>query len=194
MALSDLISRLEQEAHSQVQAIQQAADHETLAIEAACARAVDEATTRHVEHEAALRQRVRRSELGLARRAAHARELAARHALLARIFERARALIPEMAASPAYREALPSHLEEALSYLEGSHACIRCQAAFSTTLQPTVARSAGARIVVDETVAPGLVAEAADGSVVVDNTLAARLERVREKLAMELVPGSTDGR
>jgi vacuolar-type H+-ATPase subunit E/Vma4 len=47
---------------------------------------------------------------------------------------------------------------------------------------------------VDETVAPGLVAEAADGSVVVDNTLAARLERVREKLAMELVPGSTDGR
>jgi vacuolar-type H+-ATPase subunit E/Vma4 len=189
MALSDLISRLEQEAQIQVQAIQQAAASEILAIETASAHAVDESRIRHVEYEAMQRQRVRQRELAHVRRAARARELEARHALLVRIIERARALIPEVASSAAYRDALPSHVEEALSYLEASHPCIRCQAAFAATLESTVARSAGAQIVVDDTVGPGLVAEAADGSVIVDNTLAARLARVQTKLAIELLAG-----
>jgi vacuolar-type H+-ATPase subunit E/Vma4 len=147
-----------------------------------------------VEHEVTRRQRIRQRELGLARREARARELAARHALLGRVFERARALIPEVAASAAYRAALPSHLAEALSYLEGTHPRIHCQAGLAPTIQSAITRHSGAQVMIDETVAPGIVAEAADGSVVVDNTLAARLAGVETRLAIELLQRLTDAR
>jgi vacuolar-type H+-ATPase subunit E/Vma4 len=194
MALSDLISHLEQEAQNRVQSIRESAAAEALAIEAAGRQAVTEMTVRHVEHEVTRRQRIRQRELGLARREARARELAARHALLDRIFERARALIPEVAASAAYRAALPSHLGEALSYLEGTHPRIHCQAGLAPTIQSAITRHSGAQVIIDETVAPGIVAEAADGSVVVDNTLAARLAGVETRLAIELLQRLTDAR
>jgi vacuolar-type H+-ATPase subunit E/Vma4 len=111
----------------------------------------------------------------------------ARHALLARILERACALVPEVSASSSYLEALPSHLEEALSYLEGTRPHVRCQATFAAALQSIVARHEGATLVIDESVGPGVVAEAADGAVAVDNTLAARLARVESRVAIELL-------
>ena len=80
MALSDLISRLEHEARSQVQAIEQEALAETRAIEAATEQAIADTTTRHLERERAERQAVQQRELARARREAHARELEARHA------------------------------------------------------------------------------------------------------------------
>jgi vacuolar-type H+-ATPase subunit E/Vma4 len=194
MALSVLISHLVQEAQNRVQAIRESAEAEVLAIEAAGRQAVTDAMVRHVEHEVTRRQRIRQRELGRARREARARELEARHALLGRILERARALIPEVAASAAYRAALPSHLEEALSYLEGSRPRIHCQAALAPAIQSAIARQSEAQVMIDETVAPGVVAEAADGSVVVDNTLAARLARIEKRLAIELLQRLTDAR
>lgn len=192
MALSDLIARLEQDAQTQVHAIREAAAAEVLAIEATGHREVADATVRHVEHEAVRRQRVRQRELGLARRAARARELAARRELLDRVLARARTLIPEVAASAAYRDALPSHLVEALSYLQGARPRVRCQAAFATIVQSAIANHAGAYVVIDETVGPGVVLDIDDGKVVVDNTLAARLARVETRLAIELLQRSAD--
>jgi len=187
MALSDLISRLEQEAQSQVQAIQREAEAEVRAIAADTERAISEMTTRHLERERAGRQVVQQRNLALARRHARARELEARHAQLARILERARTLVPEVAASASYVDALPSHLEEALSFLEGLQPRVRCRADFATMLRATVAQHSGAELVIDESVGPGVVAEVADGSVVVDNTLAARLARAEARVAIELL-------
>ena len=187
MALSDLISRLEHEAQHQVQAIQREAEAEVRAIDAATEQAIIDTTARHLEHERAQRQVVRQRELALARRQARARELEARHAQLARILQRARSLVPEIAASRSYVDALPSHLEDALSYLESLQPRVRCQAAFARILEPAVARHAGADLVIDESVGPGVVAEAGDGSVTVDNTLATRLARAEARLAIELL-------
>ncbi len=186
MALSDLISRLEQEAQSRVRAIEQQAEAEARAIEAATEQTIGEITARHLEQQRAERQIVEQRQLALARRQARTRELEAVHAQLARILERARALAPEIARSASYREALPSHLDEALSFLEGVRSRVRCQAAFAASLQPTIDRHADAELVIDESVGPGVVAEATDGSVVVDNTLAARLTRAEASLATEL--------
>lgn len=194
MALSDLISRLEQEAQSQAQAIQQEAEAEVRAIDAATEQAIIDTTARHLERERAERQVVQQRDLALARRQARARELEARHAQLARILERARALVPEIAASTSYADALPSHLEEALSFLEGLQPRVRCQAAFAPMLQATVARHDGAELVIDDSVGPGVVAEAADGSAIVDNTLAARLARAETRLAIELLREVGDAR
>lgn len=187
MALSDLVSRLEQEAHSHVQTIQREAEAAMLAIEAAAEQAIADASARYLERERAGRHVVQQRELGVARREARARELEARHALLNRILERARALVPEMAGSTRYLDALPSHLEEALSFLRGLQPCVRCRAAFAPMLQSIVARHQGAELVIDESVSLGVVAESADGSVIVDNTLAARLARAETRLAMELM-------
>lgn len=187
MALADLISRLEQEAQAQVDAIQRGADAEVRAIEDETEHAAAEATARRLEHERAARQFASQRELARVRREARAHELAARHAQLARILERARALLPEVAASTRYLEMLPSHAGEALSFVEGLRPRVRCQRRFAPVLQPMVARHEGAELVIDETVGPGVIAEAADGSVVVDNTLAARLSRAETQLAIELL-------
>ena len=187
MALSDLISRLEQEAQNQVQAIQRDADVEVQTMEIATEHAIADLTARHLEHERAERGIVYQRELAQARRHARARELEARHAQLSRILERARRLVPEVGASPAYAEALPAHLDEALSFLEGLQPRVRCQPAFAPIVQAAIARHGGAELVIDPSVGPGAVAEATDGSVVVDATLATRLARAEGRLAVELL-------
>ena len=187
MALSDLISRLEQEARAQVQAIEQEASARVHEIETETDQAAADAATRHFAREAARRQRLDQHGLSIARRRARADELAAQHALLARILERARALIPAMAESPTYLDAVPSHLEEALSYLEGLRPRVRCRAVFQAALQPTADRHAGAELVIDELVAPGVIVESGDRTVVIDNTLGARLARIEPTLAIALL-------
>jgi vacuolar-type H+-ATPase subunit E/Vma4 len=185
MALSDLISRLEQEAQNQVQVIQREAEAAVCAIDAGTDQAVADMTARHLAHERAERQILLQRELAQARRLAHGRELEARHAQIARILQRAREVVPEVASSASYLDALPSHLDEALSFLSGLRPRVRCQAAIASRLQAAIARH-GAELVIDESVGPGVVAEAGDGSVVVDNTLAARLGRAEARLAIEL--------
>jgi vacuolar-type H+-ATPase subunit E/Vma4 len=71
---------------------------------------------------------------------------------------------------------------------------VRCQAAFAPLLRAAIARHNGAELVIDESVGPGIVAEADDRSVIVDNTLVARLERAEAHLAIELSRKLSDGR
>jgi vacuolar-type H+-ATPase subunit E/Vma4 len=186
MAMSDLISRLEQEAQIRVEAIQRKGDAEVRTIEAETARAVHEIMASQLERGRAARHVIRERELALARRQARARELEALHTQIGRIAARARALIPEMAASSAYGAALPSHAREALRFLEGMRPRVRCQAAFASLVQPVVDRCSGAQLVLDESVGPGILVEAPDGSVTVDNRLGARLARAETWLAIEL--------
>jgi vacuolar-type H+-ATPase subunit E/Vma4 len=187
MALVDLVSRLEQDTARDVRAIAEQADAEVAAIRAGTEREIAETGARDVDERRARRRALEQRELVVARRQAHAAELRARHAHLARILARAHALVPELASSDAYRRALPSHLEEALAYVEGLRPRVRCQAAFAELLAPLVARHEGAELVVDAAVGPGLVVEAADGSVVVDNTLEGRLSRIEDRLAVDLL-------
>lgn len=186
MALSDLMRRLEEEAASQVRAIEARAANQVAEIEATSVRAADAAMTRYLEEKRAARQRLRERELVRARSEARARELQARRRQLARILERARALALEIGGSAAYRNALPRHAEVALSYLEGVRSRVRCRAEFAPILRPIVARHQDAELAIDDTIGPGVIAEAADGSAVVDNTLAARLARIEPRLAIEL--------
>ncbi len=187
MALPDLIARLEQDVRSQVEAIARQAEEEVRAIEASAAQVAAAATASHLGQRRAERRRVQQRELARVRRQAHARELEARHALLARILERARRLLRDTSGSAPYVAALPAHLAEAFSYLEGLPVRVRCDAETATRLRPLLAGRPGADLVIDESMGPGFVAEAADHSVEVDNTLAARLSRLHARLAVELL-------
>jgi vacuolar-type H+-ATPase subunit E/Vma4 len=185
MALPDLIARLEQEAQNRAEAIQRDADAEVRAIEASTEQTVQEITARQLEHGRAERQIGRERERATARRQARARELEALHTQIRRVLSRARALIPEAAASAPYLAALPSHLEQAFLFVEGVHTRARCQAAFAPLVTPIATRY-GAQLVLDESIGPGVVVEAADGSVVVDDTLAGRLARAESRLTIDL--------
>jgi vacuolar-type H+-ATPase subunit E/Vma4 len=185
MALSDLIARLEQEAQSRVEAVQRDADAEVRAIEAEAERRVQEITARELEHGRATRRVGLERERALAQREARARELEALHSQIRRILTRARVLVPEVADSARYVAALPSHLEQALLFVEGLHPRVRCQAACAAVLSPMVARY-GAQLEIDESVAPGVLVDVGDGSVLVDNTLAGRLTRGESRLTIEL--------
>lgn len=186
MALADLISRLEHEAHERVRAIQEKADAEVRAIEQATEKAVAEIMSRQFARDRDERYLVQQRELTMARRQARAGELAAQHVQIGRVLNRARTLLPEIGASPAYAGAVPSHLHEALSFLHGLQPRVRCQAAFAAILHAAIDRHEGAQLVIDESIGPGFVVEAADGSVVVDDTLAAALARAESRLTMAL--------
>lgn len=187
MALADFIARLEQDAASQVQALQRRADDDVRAVEAASELALAEARAAHIGRRHAERQATLRQELAEARRMARARELDARHTVLARVMDRARGLLPEAARSEEYRRALPTHLADALSYLEGVPCRVRCPPSCEPVLRALAVQHDGVSLEVDESVGPGFVAEALDGSVVIDNTLAARLARMQSQLAVELL-------
>jgi vacuolar-type H+-ATPase subunit E/Vma4 len=194
MALADLIARLEQEAQSRVQAIREKADADVCATDEATTRAVADIAARHLDKERAERHVIQQRELAIARREAKTREMEARRASIARILTRARALLPESAAWRSYVDALPSYLDEALSFLHGLRPRVRCQAAVAPVLQAAIGQYEGAQLVIDEAVGPGIVAEAGDGSVVVDNTLAGRLARAEIGLTMALSRRLGDGR
>jgi vacuolar-type H+-ATPase subunit E/Vma4 len=187
MALVDLITRLEQDVASQVEALRRKADDDVRAIDAATELALAEASAAHVGRKRAERQATLRQELAEARRKVRARELDARHALLARVMDRARAMLPEVGRSDAYRLALPAHLAEALSYLDGVPCRVRCPSSCEPALRELATRHDGVSLEVDESVGPGFIAEALDGSVVIDNTLTARLARMQGQLVVELL-------
>ncbi|MEW5738939.1 MAG: V-type ATP synthase subunit E family protein [Myxococcota bacterium] len=186
MALEDLIARLEQDADARVQAIRRKADEEVRALEAAEARAAAETAEQHLAKRRQALQASLRLELARARAQARAEELAARRKVLERVMQRAEALVPEVAASKAFREALPGHLTEALSYLEALRPVVRCRPELLSVLEPVVAGREDVKLIADEGADFGLVAEAADGSVSVDSTLKARLRRLEARLAVEL--------
>ena len=185
MALPDLIARLEQEAQNRAEAIQHEADAQVRAIEADTEQAVQEVTSRQLEHARAERHIGRERERATARRRARAGELEALHAQIRRVLTRARELVPEAAASAPYAAVVPLHLQQALLFVEGLPARARCQAAFASLVAPIVTGH-GAQLVLDENVGPGVVVEAADGSVVVDNTLTSRLARAESRLTIDL--------
>ena len=186
MALADLILRLEDEAQDRVRAIREHADAEVRAIEQATEEAIAEIRSRQFEPERAKRYLVQQRELAMARRQARAHELEAQHAQIGRVLNRARTLLPEIGASAAYAAAVPSHLEEALSFLYGLQPHVRCQAAFVPLLKAVIDRHDGSQLVIDESTAAGFVAEAGDGSVLVDDTLPVRLGRAETRLTMAL--------
>lgn len=194
MALAELIARLEHEAQERVRAIQEEADAEVRAIEQATEKGIAEIMSRQFARERDERFVVQQRELTMARRQARGGEIEAQHAVIGRVLERARTLLPEIGASPAYAAVVPAHLHEALSFLQGLQPRVRCQAGFVAILHAAIDAHDGAQLVVDESVPPGFVAQAADGSVVVDDTLAARFARGKSRLTMALARKLADDR
>jgi len=188
MALEDLIARIEQDADAQVEAIRRAADAEVAAIALATTQALSARTEHSLEAERLARRAAFGRQLADRRRAARARELAARHATVDRVFARALAILPPISRTGAWDAVWPRLASEALSYLPGAAGRVRCPPEIAAIIRPTPGHDPRVTVSEDTAVSPGLVVEAGDGSVTIDATLATCLAQRRPQLAIGLLP------
>ena len=125
--------------------------------------------------------------LGEAQRAARKTELEARDQLLTRVFDTARAMLPAALSGDTYRAALPGHVAEALHAVGDEPAVIHCPESLRDAVRMAVADRRELTIACDAAARPGVTATTRDRAVVVDNTLEGRLERLRPRLAIEVL-------
>ncbi|MBI2963238.1 MAG: hypothetical protein HYY35_05735 [Deltaproteobacteria bacterium] len=190
MALDDLLAELERDARSK-------ADAELAAARAEASRiagdGVERIRRRRAEFLASLEADLEaETELALAeaRHRVHGEVLAARQRMLERVFAAARERLADAVRSEAYDAVLGSHLAEALSYLGGAAAVVRCPAALASRVRELVAGREHLSVDSRDGAEPGIAVVAAEGAVVVDNTLTGRLERLRGRLAIEVLARS----
>jgi hypothetical protein len=87
-----------------------------------------------------------------------------------------------------YLAALPERLNGALGFLGGRTARVRCRPALAAAVRSALAGRGGVTVEELPTSPPGFSVVANDGSVEVDDTLPARLDRLRRRLLIELLP------
>ncbi len=126
-------------------------------------------------------------EVAEARQAARAERLRAEHALLDRVLSRAGALLDEMGLDEAYLSTLPRRVDEALRFVDEHGARVRCRPTLAPAVRAAVAHHDVVTVEEVSAMPVGFSVVARDGSVEVDDTLAARLERLRPRLMIELL-------
>ncbi len=180
MALAELIARLERDAQARIDATLGGARAEVDRLTAEADRVLELKR----DEELAARRRRRRArleaELAAARSRAQAAELRARHAVLGRVFDRARQLLPTLESDPRFLEQLGAMIQQAAGYL-GPDARARCRPSLRAALE-----GGPVPVVIDDAAPPGAWVEA-EGGPRIDLTLLGLLERRRPRLAIELV-------
>jgi vacuolar-type H+-ATPase subunit E/Vma4 len=187
LGLEELIGRLELDASARVAAIEARAQTEIDAFDAAAA----EASSRVRDDALAGRRAQRRvrldRELAEARYAARGDRLRAEYALLERAMARAAVLLDGMDCDDAVLSALPARVAEALRFVEGQAARIRCRPALAPSLRTATAGRERQTIEEVPSMPAGFVVVTDDGAVEVDDTLPSRLLRLRPRLLIELL-------
>jgi vacuolar-type H+-ATPase subunit E/Vma4 len=188
MPIDHLLAALERDGSAQAEALLTQARTAAAAIaresdELVARRRADALDARKAELSGAAQ-----ATLGETRRTSRGAVLAARQRLLERVFAAARDLFPEAMASDDYRtRALPRHLAEALSAVGDEPAVIRCPEALVAAVRSAVTRKKHLTVEGDPAAPPGIRVVTTDGAIEVDNTLEGRLDRLRARLALDVL-------
>ena len=192
MGLEELVARLERDANARIAEIEARSRREIDALEAESALAASRRQADALAVERARRRELLDRELAEARRRVRDEALRARRAIVDRIMARAGELLDGASGDPAYVSAVGGRLRHALRFF-GAGAVVRCRAELAPAIRHALEGLAD--VVVEE--APGMAAgvtlSARDGSMDIDDTLPARLARLRDELAIELLREVADG-
>ena len=120
------------------------------------------------------------------RHAAMEAVLLARTRVVARVLERARALLPDAGQKEAYLSTLSSELMEALQFVDGEGAVVRCSAALAPAVREGLRDRPEVKVETEADLGTGFVVVGAEGSVVVDGRLETRIDRLASVLAIEI--------
>ncbi len=187
MALIDLIADLQQQAKAQADEILEAARREAQAIEQEAARDISEQFEALLGRKEDESRADARAAVAAARRAAMQDTLEARASLISRVFERAHSLLPEVSVSGDYLDTLGRSLDEALEFVDGDGAEVRCSPGMTRAIGAALKGQKGLTVTEDAEITSGFVVTDKTGSVVVDERLDARLSRMQRALAIDVL-------
>lgn len=180
-----LLATLEREAETEISRVLDDARARAAELVAAARQRSTAVREQTLEQRTATARAEHERALATKRAAARAQVLAARGALLDRLFDRLRAELPAVARSAAYRAGLPRQLEHLKTFAGDRSVTVRCSPALVATMRNVVKRNGRLPIRPDVHITAGFRLSTADGTLEIDATLENRLERLRPQLALE---------
>ena len=186
MSASDLDSELRRAAHETAESILNAARTDSERVTSESERAIEGRRRELMEHKEAEHGASARRAIAAERHAAMRAVLMARTQVVDRVLESARALLPDAAMDDRYLTDLGAELGEALKFVDGDDAVVRC----SPSLEPAVRKALSSRPRVqverEEDMGTGFIVVGGGGSVLVDGQLETRIDRLAPALAIEI--------
>jgi vacuolar-type H+-ATPase subunit E/Vma4 len=186
MAASDLDTELRRSAERTAESIlgEARADAERLASEAD--RLIGDRRSEVLKDKEAEYGAEARVAIAAERHAAMRAVLLARTRLVARVLERARALLPDAAQAEAYVSTLSKEVTEALQFVDSDGAVVRCSAGLERAIREGLRDRPEVKVETEAGVGTGFVVVAGGGSVLVDGRLETRVDRLASVLAIEI--------
>jgi len=184
MISSDLDTELRRAADKTAESIMKAARAEAEEIAAEAKRSIEERRRELMaDKEAEYGADVRRA-IAAERHAAMRDVLLARTALVGRVLERARALLPQAVESQDYLSGLDSELAEALKFVEGDEVVVRCSPTLESAVRKALTERPQVEVEAETGTGSGFIVLGGGGTVLVDvvplrRTANARMRRCR---------------
>ena len=112
--------------------------------------------------------------------------LEARTRVVDRVLQELRAILPEATATESYLSSLAGQISDALQYVDGNGAVVRCSTSLAPSVQATVRDRPQIRVEPTTDIDAGFVLAGAEGAVVVDGRLETKVDRLEPTLAIEI--------
>ena len=186
MAASDLDTELRQSAERTAESIRGEARVDSERLGSESDRLIEDWRSQALREKEAEYGAQARVAIAAERHAAMEAVLLARTRVVARVLERARALLPDAGQKEAYLSTLSSELMEALQFVDGEGAVVRCSAALAPAVREGLRDRPEVKVETEADVGTGFVVVGAEGSVVVDGRLETRIDRLASVLAIEI--------
>jgi len=182
---SNLDSELRRRAETAAQAVLRSAEAEAARIAAEVDEAIENRRAAKLHDREEQSRAEARAAIAIERREAMRSLLLAKTELVHRVLQHAKADLPSVARSAAYRATLPEDVDRALRFVDAEGPIIRCPPALEDVVKDAVGKRPGVGVEAVEGVGSGFVIIGQDQAVV-DCTLETRLERLAPTLAIEI--------
>jgi vacuolar-type H+-ATPase subunit E/Vma4 len=186
MSRSDLDAALRQRAKETAEAIMRAARANAQRITADGQRTIEERRTAVLSGREDQYRAEARAGVAAERHEAMRAVLLAKTRVVERVLQRARAMLPEVLGSDAYRAGLAEELERALRFVGDEGTTVRCSESLAPALRQALRANPQVEVQVAHDVGTGFVTIGKDARVRVDFTLEARIDRLAPTLAIEI--------
>lgn len=186
MAGSDLDSELRRAANETAESILNAARGDSERVASQSERAIEDRRRELMERKEAEHGAEARRAIAAERHAAMRAVLIARTQVVDRVLERARSLLPGAALDERYEDSLDAELTEALKFVDGDDAMVRCSPALEAAVRKALADRPRVRVEADKKMGTGFIVVGASESVLVDGQLDTRIDRLTSSLAIEI--------
>jgi vacuolar-type H+-ATPase subunit E/Vma4 len=186
MAGSDLDAELRRAANETAKSILDAARGDSQRVASQSERAVEGRRRELIARKEAEYGTEARRAIATERHAAMRAMLIARTQVVDRVLERARALLAGAAIDERYLRSLGAELTEALKFVDGDDAMVRCSPQLEPAVRKALSDRPRVRVEAVKEMGTGFIVVGASGTVLVDGQLETRIDRLASSLAIEI--------